>query len=250
MAMEDSAAAGEALTAKVDAFKYIGVPVLVALITYVGTHITSMWRDATTARLRRVNKQLRYLFGPLRTLGAANFHTMRGLVTQAYPDVTFAEGFASMLRDVQKDSASQLAKMYRHTVINQLQPRNKQLLLLCEENYHLLDSNELPEYFMQLAQHVAEFDYIITQWEASDFTLMHPKQSYPPTLTAQVQEETRRLKRLQSQLLGTSFASSDTECEIESQMVSEERGLMERFVHPSGIVQGKGIGAWRPLHEA
>ena len=162
-----------------------------------------------------------------------SFNAVIGFVKSEYKGSEgFAAGWKELIDKVAADPEGALGNRYRHMVETLCQPNNEELLRLIQENYHLLDSMDMPDCFLELAQHVAELEYIISRWKVNDFAKMRPSIPYPPSLTTWAYNETKRLKAVQNKLLAYEFHQEDSG-RLEIEMHREEANLRHQILEAS-----------------
>jgi hypothetical protein len=176
----------------------VAASILLALTGYVFTSIHQKRVAERTARLERVNLQLRKLYGPLyaelqtgQAVWAAfaqNFWPAHG--QRSY----FAEGYATTKKE---------REVWRHWMTYVFQPHNERIERIILENGDLLEEPELPPSFINLMTHVATYKAVIQKWAKKDFSQIRSISNFPGLeLMLTVEPVYHALRNEQVKLLG------------------------------------------------
>lgn len=164
-----------------------------ALIGYAITYRNNLKLEQVRGRLDRVNRQLGDLYGPLLALVSGG--------TRAR--VAFLERYRPGKRAFWEDTPNEEeGAVWRLWMTEVFMPLNLQIEKIIVENTDLLDSDHMPEPFLDLVAHVEAYRTVIKRWGQADFSEYVSLLPFPSGLQGHVEEEFARLKRLQGELLG------------------------------------------------
>jgi hypothetical protein len=139
------------------------VTVLLALGGYWFTRWNSLRLAQRTARLERVERQLREFYGPL----FANVAAAR-MGWQSYQHRVNPEAYGTSWPNEEPPPEEQAA--WRLWMTEVFMPLNLEMERVVVEKSDLLEESEMPPSLLQLCAHVEAYKTVIKRWENHDFS--------------------------------------------------------------------------------
>ncbi|GLI65370.1 hypothetical protein VaNZ11_008921 [Volvox africanus] len=164
---------------------------------YLFAYFNAKSIEERKARIERVNKQLKHLYGPLLSSVTASRSAFHAMVKQHSPDGT-QEAFQAA---VQANPDGPEARMYRLWMEEVLQPLNERAAQVVTEHIDLLDSQGLEPLLLQLVAATSAYRVVLQRWKNGDLGA-YSAIKYPDTIVDIVSKEFTRFKRRQAALLG------------------------------------------------
>lgn len=179
------------------------VAALLAIGGWLFTYFNGLAVDRRSAKLERLNKQLRELYGPLYAQLVANDETWHAFSEKHWP----AHGESAYFGD--GGDASRLTEQEKMRWVtwmkNVFQPMNKLVADLIVQNIDLVEGEEVPASFLNAVAHVNAYNAILAQWEAGDLSEFVSVNNWPfEALMSDVKPVYKRLRQEQQELLGVS----------------------------------------------
>ena len=181
-------------------------PVIVAALIAVGgwvfTYLHGFSLSRRNAKLERINRQLRELYGPLYASVKASAQTWEAFVESHWPGhgetAYFADGDSSKLTEVEKQRwVTWMKYVY--------QPMNEKTAELILENVDLIEGKDMPQSFLDAIAHINAYHAVLAQWEVGDFSEYTSVNNWPyQELMNDVKPVFKKLRREQVELLGAS----------------------------------------------
>jgi ADP-ribose pyrophosphatase YjhB (NUDIX family) len=171
------------------------VTVCLALIGYVYALFLARRKD----RLKRINRQLSDLYGPLYALSSTGAHVWG----------SFRRHHRIGKGSFWKDDApvdDKDADAFRTWMRSVFMPLNRQMMDLVVNRADLLVGTEIPGYLLELCAHISSYEALLMQWEKGDHSANEPYVNFPGRkLQEHAAEQFRRLKEEQDVLLAASW---------------------------------------------
>lgn len=178
------------------------IPVLVAVVVaglgWLITYRHKLHFDRQANQLERVNKQLRELYGPLYARLLASQSTWDAFWRQYRP----AHGRNSYFAKGAELTEQELA-VWRNWMTHVFEPFNAETEKLILKNIDLLESDSIPQAFIDALAHIAAYKAVLANWKHGNFSSHVSVNNWPSkALLAIVEPEYLRLRALQKTLLG------------------------------------------------
>lgn len=171
------------------------VTVGLALIGYVYTLFLARRKD----RLKRINRQLSDLYGPLYALSSTGAHVWTSFRSQHRPNKGSFWKAGSPVGD--KDAAA-----FRLWIRSVFMPLNRQMMDLVVNRADLLEGTEIPRCLLDLCAHISSYEALLVEWEKGDYTMNEPIVNFPKRpLQEFAEKEFRRLKQEQDAILNSGW---------------------------------------------
>ncbi|GLC36098.1 hypothetical protein PLESTB_001380900 [Pleodorina starrii] len=164
---------------------------------YLFAYFNAKSIEERKARIERVNKQLKHLYGPLLSSVTASRSAFHAMVKQHSPDGT-KEAFQAA---VQANPDGPQARMYRMWMREVLQPLNERAAKVITEHLDFLDSPGLEPLLLQLVAATSAYRVTLQRWQSGDLAA-YSAIKYPDSIVDIVSKEFTRFKRRQAALLG------------------------------------------------
>tara|TARA_R110001583_G_scaffold190659_1_gene355070 strand:- start:1007 stop:1570 length:564 start_codon:yes stop_codon:yes gene_type:complete len=176
----------------------ICVTILVALSGWLFVYLNGKATAARSARLERVNRQLRDLYGPLYARLAASNRTWSAFWDKHRP----AHGRNYYFGDDVDLSEKELEtwRLWMKTVFEPMNAATEEVIL---KNIDLLESDDIPNAFVDALAHIAAYKAVLNAWEREDYSEYASVNNWPyQELLAVVEPEIKKLRKQQKKLLG------------------------------------------------
>lgn len=170
------------------------VSIVLAFTGYLFTYFNSRSSQLEKARLRRVNDQLRRLYGPLYALTLASESAWRAFMHK------YAPGREVFLEPGRTCSAEDLAA-WRLWIITVIMPMNDQMERIVSENWDLIEDDEIQPSFIELIAHISMYRTVIERWKSGDFTEHRADIRFPVAFNELVKKHHDTLRARQRNLL-------------------------------------------------
>lgn len=172
------------------------VTVVLALAGYIATYLNNLRLEQRKAKLERVNRQLKELYGPLLSLVSALNATWKGF--RSIYRSTGKDFFDDNPPPTQTDLDAWCLWMKEIFM-----PYNEAMAQLVVDHADLLEESEIPQCLLDLSAHVAAYRPVIKAWENSDYSSYYSVNVFPADdLIFYATERFNQLKRRQAKLLG------------------------------------------------
>ena len=167
------------------------VTVGLALIGYLYALFLARRKD----RLKRINRQLSDLYGPLYALSSTGAHVWTSFRSQHRPHKGSFWKPGSPVDDKDADA-------FRLWIRSVFMPLNRQMMDLVVNRADLLEGTEIPDCLLDLCAHISSYEALLVQWEKGDHTMNEPIVNFPRReLRDFAEKEFRRLKKEQDAIL-------------------------------------------------
>ena len=173
----------------------------IAIGGWIFTYFDRLAVDRRNAKLERLNKQLRELYGPLYAKLQANAETWAAFAQNYWPQhggsgYFAGKGDASNLTDEEKE---RWVTWMKHV----FQPMNKEIASLVAQNMDLVEGNDIPPSFLSAIAHINAYEAILAQWNAGNFSEFASVNNWPyAELMAATKPVFDRLRAEQQTILG------------------------------------------------
>jgi len=167
------------------------VTVFLALIGYLYTLFLARRKD----RLKRINRQLSDLYGPLYALSRTGAYVWTSFRSQHRPHKGSFWKPGSPVDDPDADA-------FRLWIRSVFMPLNRQMMELVVNRADLLEGTEIPDFLLKLCAHISSYEALLVQWEKGDHAINEPIVNFPRReLRDFAEKEFRRLKQEQDAIL-------------------------------------------------
>jgi len=167
------------------------VTVGLALIGYLYTLFLARRKD----RLKRINRQLSDLYGPLYALSSTGTHVWTSFRSQHRPHKGSFWKPGAPVDDKDADA-------FRLWIRSVFMPLNRQMMDLVVNRADLLEGTEIPDCLLELCAHISSYEALLVQWEKGDHTINEPIVNFPRReLRDFAEKEFCRLKKEQETIL-------------------------------------------------
>jgi hypothetical protein len=168
--------------------------VVVAVIVFVANQVAQLRNERRQTALKRVNDQLRDLYGPLHALVSVNEHLWRTMRDAHLPESERRRAGAMTPEQTEE---------WRRWLHQALMPANLQMRDLVIEHADLISEEDVPTVLQDFCAHVASYEVYLARPEGSGTgraLIRHPGEPY----VTYVRQGFAALKREQASLLGRS----------------------------------------------
>lgn len=173
------------------------VAFMIATLGWVSTYLHRWYFDRKANELARVNSQLRELYGPLYIRLRASNAAWKAFWQKHRP----AHGGNSYFGD-NNEVTDEEKEIWRHWMINVFEPLNAEAESLLLKNIDLLESDDVPQSFIDALAHIATYKAVMANWEKSDFKTHLSVNSWPSReLMSTVRPEYVKLRARQRKLM-------------------------------------------------
>jgi hypothetical protein len=184
-------------------FVTLAVTIGIAVAGYANTIRLARRKD----RLDRINRQLKELYGPLRTISAATEQIWLAFGRK----YQIGEGYWG------GKSISDYGDIWRVWLERVFMPLNLEMVEAITHGADLIDEPRTPQCFLDLCAHVASYQAVLERWRQGDVTEYHSVVGFPTDLKTHVEERFNYLKAQQIRYLGR--RTSGTEITKETQVL-------------------------------
>lgn len=171
---------------------------IAALAGWLFTYYNGRVQTERELRTDRINEQLREFHGPLLACVSATKSAYKAMISEHSPDGT-KEGFQKAVQDTPEGPE---ARCYRLWMKEVMQPLNEKAANIITDHLDKLEAQDMTPMLLQLVAHVYAYRVILQRWSEGDLNA-YSAVSFPDDLADAVRKEYERLKRIQSELLGT-----------------------------------------------
>ena len=148
----------------------LSITVVLAIAGYLAKYVNDVRIDQRRARLDRIGRQLRELYGPLLGLSYAGRVAWAAASTDIRPA---GPGFG------EQPLAEEEAKTFRLWMTAVLQPMNLQLVDLILQKSDLLIGDEMPGVLLEVCANALAFEAVLKRWELGDYSHTWSFRSFP-----------------------------------------------------------------------
>lgn len=171
------------------------VTVGLALVGYLYTLFLARRKD----RLKRINRQLSDLYGPLYALSSTGAHVWASFRSQHRPQKGSFWKPGSTVEDKDADA-------FRLWIQSVFMPLNRQMMDLVVNRADLLEGTEIPKCLLDLCAHISSYEALLVQWEHGDHAANEPIVNFPRReLHEFAVKEFCRLKKEQDVILNSGW---------------------------------------------
>ena len=175
--------------------------ILIFAAGWLVTFVYDRRKRAHEARLERINRQIRDLYGPL--LAAIRESEVAWDLYEVHFNEHFQPGLDANRRDPDgpyQPGSEKLATWMRWNR-EILQPINDRMRRTIEMNLDLFDERDVPKNLRGLLDHVISWQAVLSDWAAEDYSRIHAVNKFPGDLKAYVKGRFLELKQEQEMLL-------------------------------------------------
>lgn len=146
--------------------------VVLALAGYFVTYLNNLKLERRRARLERVNRQLKELYGPLLALVKEGEAVLRDFRAEFYPGRDIYWG-------TENEPTEKEAAEWRLWISEVFMPINLQIEKVIIQNTDLVAGGEIPRVFLDFCSHTSGYKILLKRWDAGDFTRHTPGVPFP-----------------------------------------------------------------------
>lgn len=172
----------------------IVVSVALALGGYLFTFVHDRRKAQHTARLERLDRQIRELYGPMYALAESSSRTWAAFRQRYRP------GHVAYFGDIEEPTDDELMA-WRLWMTEVFQPNNERMIELLFKHAELLEEDEIPEPLLDLVAHVLSHKAVLARWANGDIAEHTPLLNYPLEVNAWAADGYRKLKADQREML-------------------------------------------------
>ncbi len=165
-----------------------------AFTGYLYTHQSQLELNQSQAKLERVNKQLRNLYGPLYALTQVEKTNWEVFRKHNKP----GGGYWSQ----ENPPTTEEAEAWRIYISEIDMPRYLHMERVILENSDLIEGDDIPQILLDLSVHIAGYKEVLFRWEQKDFSQNTSYYNYPNEIREYAVKHYQALKLKQLQLLG------------------------------------------------
>jgi amino acid transporter len=165
-----------------------GLTILVALVSYLATFISSIILARRRDKLDLVNRRLNEFYGPLYVASQAGNIAYRSLLkkqgkTQSFPIL---------------DSEMKEWMLWMTTIFMPLNDEREKIII---KKAYLIVEEQMPQCLLDFVTHVVGYKAVIAKWAEGDYTERRSTIGWPPEFDAYVERSYAALKAQQTLLL-------------------------------------------------
>jgi len=183
-----------------DVWAKIGIPILLALATFVATYLNGLRLTQRKEQLDLVERQLRDLYGPLVALCTANemaYHqAFRKLYRPGIPMWDAPRG------DPERQPTKEEVSAFHLWTKEVFMPLNREIFERVVHHTDLLIETELPQCLLDLLAHISAYEGLLKEWEDGNLSHHTPVIRFPGELKEYASTHYRCLKKEQTRLQG------------------------------------------------
>ena len=175
------------------------VTISLAFAGYIITYFINIRLEQRKARLERVNRQLKDLYGPLFALRQASsraWASFNSILNAKYPT-----GSKAVFVDNEESHPDKM-KLWVRWMETVFMPLNEKIYELIETNSDLLIEEEMPQCILDFLAHVAAYKVVKRQWMEGDYSEYTSVINYPREIDNYAIQSYEKLKKEQTKLLG------------------------------------------------
>ena len=170
------------------------VTVVLAALGYLATYVNSVRLENRKSRLKFLNDQIQFLYGPLYSLSHASQQAWHSFRSRYRPEKKAYFDPADPATDVE-------IVAWRNWMIEVFMPLNLQMEKAIVENAHLIEGSKMPKPFLDLLAHVETYRAVLHQWSQQDYSEYTARLEYPVELNLYAAETYHSLSAQQTHLL-------------------------------------------------
>ena len=181
---------------------------LLALVGYLVTYIVNLSLTRRADRLKRVNLQLRELYGPMYTLTQATQEAWDAYTGKYWDDHSL---MIEHRRTGTTEEKKYRSEIWRRWTKHVFMPLNRQLYdLIINKGDLLVESeSEMPPELLAFIAHVSSYEAVLAQWDEQDYSELFSVINFPKALSIYAEIHFKQLLDIQSKLLQTKHQSYD-----------------------------------------
>jgi hypothetical protein len=165
-----------------------GLTILVALVSYLATFISSIMLARRKDKLELVNRRLNEFYGPLYVASQAGNIAYRSLLnkqgkTQSYPIL---------------DSEMKEWMLWMTTIFMPLNDEREKIII---KKAYLIVEEQMPQCLLDFVTHVVGYKAVVAKWAEGDFSERRSTIGWPPEFDVYVERSYAALKSEQTHLL-------------------------------------------------
>jgi hypothetical protein len=184
----------------IDVWAKIGVPILLALATFVATYLNGLRLAQRKEQLDLVERQLRDLYGPLVALCTANEMAYHQAFRKLYrPEIPMWD---PPREDPARWPTQDEISAFHLWTKEVFMPLNREVFQRIVNHTDLLIEAEMPQCLLDLLAHITAYEGLIKEWEGGNMSHHTPVIRFPGDLKEYALGHYQRLKEQQARLQG------------------------------------------------
>jgi hypothetical protein len=166
----------------------VGLTILVAIVSYLATFISSIILARRKDKLDLVNRRLNEFYGPLYVASQAGNIAYRSLLkkqgkTQSFPIL---------------DSEMKEWMLWMTTIFMPLNDEREKIII---KKAYLIVEEQMPQCLLDFVTHVVGYKAVVAKWAEGDYTERRSTIGWPPEFDVYVERSYAALKSEQTHLL-------------------------------------------------
>jgi hypothetical protein len=166
----------------------VGLTILVAVVSYLATFISSIILARRKDKLDLVNRRLNEFYGPLYVASQAGNIAYRSLLnkqgkTQSFPIL---------------DSEMKEWMLWMTTIFMPLNDEREKIII---KKAYLIVEEQMPQCLLDFVTHVVGYKAVVAKWAEGDYTERRSTIGWPPEFDIYVERSYAALKAQQTRLL-------------------------------------------------
>jgi hypothetical protein len=169
--------------------------VLLALVGYLWTFYSTRITKRREAQLKRLDEQLRILYGPLYALSGASEAAWNSFMAKFAPE-------AGVFIKPDRPPTEEELSIWRSWVTTVILPMNEEMEKLVRSHWDLVENEEIQPSLIQLVAHTTGYRWVAERWKQSDFRECYSVVGFPKEFNALIRKQHDELRQRQMALLG------------------------------------------------
>ena len=169
--------------------------VLLALIGYLYTFYSTRITQRREAQLKRLDEQLRMLYGPLYALSVASEAAWTSFMAKFAPE-------AGVFIKPDRPPTEEELSIWRTWITTVILPMNDEMEKLVRSHWDLVENEEIQPSLIQLVAHTTGYRWVVERWNQSDFRECHSVVGFPKEFNTLIRKQHDELRQRQMALLG------------------------------------------------
>jgi hypothetical protein len=169
--------------------------VLLALVGYLWTFYSTRITKRREAQLKRLDEQLRILYGPLYALSGASEAAWNSFMAKFAPE-------AGVFIKPDRPPTEEELSIWRSWITTVILPMNEEMEKLVRSHWDLVENEEIQPSLIQLVAHTTGYRWVTERWKQSDFRECHSVVGFPKEFNALIRKQHDDLRQRQMALLG------------------------------------------------
>lgn len=143
----------------------LGISIFLAVVGWIITFRSRRIHDSRAAQLSRVNRQLKDLYGPLYVILESGDRVWKSFWEKNRPAHGRSHYFGANVTLTEAE-----LETWRIWMKNVFDPMNAKAESVILNNIDLLESDKIPDAFLDAIAHISAYKAVLTRWENEDFS--------------------------------------------------------------------------------